>query len=228
MAHSNSLPYTRKFEDEPLEDGRIQFGRGAGMRKLVFIADDDSGQRVTKIATVDVHRRKLVLIQPYESSLYESGLRAPGVPGYVYVFAHASAESIQRITKAKVLADLIRRTNFWNNKPVLIDACNAGASVNGIACRLSIELGTYVTAPTTQTWNYPKGGSAVGQGAFNSPPGILGKLSIPDFWRPGTWRTWGPDGEMTGEARTSPRDTGRLVSAREAQEILRSGRGDRR
>lgn len=97
------------------------------MRKLVFIADDDSGQRVTKIATVDDHRRKLVLIQPYESSLYESGLRAPGVPGYVYVFAHASAESIQRITKAKVLADLIRRTNFWNNKPVLIDACNAGA-----------------------------------------------------------------------------------------------------
>ncbi len=96
---------------------------------------------MAKIATVDDHRQELILIQPYESSLYESGLRAPGVPGWVYVFAHASAESIQRVTKVTVLANLIRRTNFWNNKPVLIDACNAGASVNGIASRLAKELG---------------------------------------------------------------------------------------
>ena len=228
MANSNSLPYKRKIEEEPLEDGRIQYGRGAGLRKLVFMANDDAGQGVKKIATVDDHRRKLILIQPYESSLYESGLRAPEVPGYVCIFAHASAESIQRVKDQKVLADLIRRTNFWNKKPVLIDACNAGASVNDIASRLAKELGTYVTAPTTQTWNYPMGGSAIGQGAFNSLPGALAKLPIPDFWRPGTWRTWGPDGVMTAETRTSPRDTGRLVGAREAQEILAVGRGNPR
>ena len=104
VANSNSLPYRRMIEEEPLEDGRIQYGRGAGMRKLVFMASDDRGQGVAKIATVDDHRQELILIQPYESSLYESGLRAPGVPGWVYVFAHASAEPIQRVTKVTVLA----------------------------------------------------------------------------------------------------------------------------
>lgn len=224
MANSPS----KKTEEEPLEDGRIRYGRGAGMRKLMFIANDESGQAVKKIATVDDHRQKLILIQPYESSLYESGLREPGVPGYLYIFAHASANAIQRVRDANVLADLIKRTNFWNKKPVLVDACNAGAEVGGIASKLAKALGTYVTAPTTQTWNYPMGGTAVGQGAFEKLPGILKELPIPDVWRPGTWRTWGPDGSMTAESRTSPRDTGRLLGGQAAQEALSAGKGSRR
>lgn len=181
-----------KIQEEPLEDGRFQFGRSAGMRKLAFVSRDDSNGWVKKIATVDDLRQKLILIQPRETSLYESGLREPGVPGYLYIFAHASPNAIQRVSDATELARLIRRTNFWNGKPVLIDACNAGAESNGIASRLAKTLGTYVTAPSTQTWNYPMGGSAVGQGAFHKLPGILEALPIPDFWRPGTWRTWGP------------------------------------
>jgi hypothetical protein len=198
------------------------------MRKLIFTARDDANGLVNKIATVDEHRRKIILIQPRETSLYESGLREPGVPGYVYIFAHASPNALQRVSDEKELARLIRLTNFWNGKPLLVDACNAGAEVNGIASRLARALGTYVTAPSTQTWNYPMGGSAVGQGAFNKLPGILEGLPIPDFWRPGTWKTWGPDGVMTAETRTSPRDTGRLLGGKAAQDALNAGSGNRR
>lgn len=90
----------------------------------------------------------------------------------------------------------------------MIDACNAGGTPQGIASSLALSLRTYVTAPTTITWNYPFGGPAVGQGAFEKPPGILANLPFPDLTKPGHWRTWGPDGVPVSTTRTSPRDNG--------------------
>ncbi|WP_210599590.1 hypothetical protein, partial [Staphylococcus aureus] len=118
---------------------------------------DNSQQLVEKIATVDAVRKKIILIQPGEKSLYVSGLREPGVPGYLYLFAHANAYSLQGVTKVFELADVIRRSGIWSRQPVLIDACNAGASPDGIASSLARELHTHVTAPSTLTWNHPLG-----------------------------------------------------------------------
>jgi len=217
-----SLAYWfREGPAEPIENGRIQYGPGKGLPKLVFTGLDNSQQLVEKIATVDAVRKKIILIQPGEKSLYVSGLREPGVPGYLYLFAHANAYSLQGVTKVFELADVIRRSGIWSRQPVLIDACNAGASPDGIASSLARELHTHVTAPSTLTWNHPLGGPAIGQGTFEKLPGILGRLPIPDFLRAGQWLTWGPDGERIAATRTSPRDGGELVRSPLAYELLR-------
>lgn len=239
ISHSPSAPTIKRITDhmgnifaspsgeEPIEDGFIQHGRGAGKRKLVFTSVDKAGQRVRRIATIDGLCRKIILIQPYEKSLYESGIREKGVPGYLYLFAHASARSIQGISIAEIgeLASLIARSHIWNKEPVLIDACNAGAETDGIASRLAAALSTYVTAPTRLTWNYPRGGSAIGQGSYDKLPGPLADLPIPNLLRPGTWRTWGPDGTLTAETGTSPRDTGRVLPAAAAKEFAARSHG---
>lgn len=207
--------------EEPIEDGYMQYGRGAGKRKLVFRSVDKTGQPVRRLATIEALCRKIILIQPYETSLYESGIREKGVPGYLNIFAHATARSIQGISMAEIdeLKRLIVRSHIWSGEPVLIDACNAGAETDGIASKLAAALSTYVTAPTRVTWNYPRGGSAVGQGSYEKLPGRLADLPIPNLLRPGTWKTWGPDGTLTGETGTSPRDTGTVLPAAAAKAL---------
>lgn len=208
---------------EPVVNGRIQYGPGKGLIKQVFESLDASQKTVKKIATIDPARKKIILIQPGEKVLYRSGLRETGVSGYLYLFAHATSKSIQGMIHGIEVADAIRRSGLWHGEPVLIDACNAGASSDGIAGELAKVLRTYVTAPTTTTWNYPLGGSAVGQGAFEKLPGILSTLPIPDLLRPGRWRTWGPDGEPIATTPTSPRDTGDLLKRplKQGQEMHR-------
>ncbi|MDA8456762.1 hypothetical protein M4R22_18535 [Acidovorax sp. GBBC 3334] len=217
-----SLAYWfREGPGEPIENGRIQYGPGKGLPKLVFEGLDNSLTLVKKIATVDPVRKKIILIQPREKALYVSGLRERGVPGYIYLFAHASTNSLQGVTRIGEITRVIRDSGIWQRQPILIDACNAGALTDGVASALAGALRTHVTAPTTLTWNNPLGGSAIGQGTFEKLPGMLGRLPIPDFLRPGQWRTWGPDGQPIATTRTSPRDGGELVRGQLAQDLLR-------
>ncbi|GKS93643.1 hypothetical protein [Acidovorax sp. SUPP2825] len=217
-----SLAYWfREGPAEPIENGRIQYGPGKGLPKLVFKGFDNSQKLVEKIATIDPVRKKIILMQPREKALYASGLREQGVNGYLYLFAHASAISLQGVTNIGEIVRVINLSGLWHREPILIDACNAGASPDGIASNLAGALGTYVTAPTTTTWNQPLGGAAIGQGAFEKLPGALERLAIPNFLRPGQWRTWGPDGQPIATTRTSPRDGGELVKGPLAQELLR-------
>ncbi len=217
-----SLAYWfREGPAEPIENGRIQYGPGKGLPKLVFKGLDNSQKLVEKIATVDPVRKKIILIQPGEKALYVSGLREQGVPGYLYLFAHANAHRLQGITNIGELTRVIRDSGIWHREPILIDACNAGASPDGVASALAGVLLTHVTAPTTTTWNHAFGGPAIGQGAFEKLPGVLERLAIPNLLRPGQWRTWGPDGEPIATTRTSPRDGGQPITGRSAREILR-------
>ncbi|WCM93469.1 hypothetical protein M5C99_01665 [Acidovorax sp. NCPPB 2350] len=217
-----SLAYWfREGPAEPIENGWIQYGPGKGLPKLVFEGLDNSRKFVKKIATVDPVRKKIILIQPSEKALYVSGLRERGVPGYIYFFAHASTNSLQGVTRIGEITRVIRDSGIWHRQPILIDACNAGALTDGVASALAGALRTHVTAPTTLTWNHPLGGSAIGQGTFEKLPGILSRLPIPDFLRPGQWRTWGPDGQPIATTRTSPRDGGELVKGPLAWELLR-------
>ncbi len=193
---------------EPLTNGIVLHGPGKGLKKMVFQGLDATKKMVAKIATIDPSKKKLILIQPSEKSLYLAGLREKGVPGYLYIFAHAGPDRIQGITQGAAVAQIVRESGIWNGEPVLVDACNAGGTPHGIASSLALSLQTYVTAPTTITWNYPLGGPAVGQGAFGKLPGILANLPFPDLTKPGQWRTWGPDGNPISTTRTSPRDTG--------------------
>ncbi|MDA8444565.1 hypothetical protein [Paracidovorax valerianellae] len=217
-----SLAYWfREGPAEPIENGRIQYGPGKGLPKLVFEGLDNSQKLVKKIATIDPVRKKIILMQPREKALYASGLREQGVNGYLYLFAHASATSLQGVTNIREIVRVISLSGLWHGEPILIDACNAGASPDGIASTLARSLGTHVTAPTTTTWNHPLGGAAIGQGAFEKLPGVLERLAIPNFLRPGQWRTWGPDGQPIATTRTSPRDGGELVKGPLAHELLR-------
>ena len=152
--------------------------------------------------------------------MYASGIGEAGVPGYIYLMAHASESSIQGIVHGALVADVVRASGIWNGQPILIDACNAGAKISGgIAAQLAFALQTYVTAPTALTWNYPFGGAAVGQGAFSALPGVLASLPFPDLTNPGQWRTWGPNGEMISVTRTSPRDRGNSLPHAAAMEV---------
>lgn len=217
-----SLAYWfREGPAEPIENGRIQYGPGKGLPKLVFKGLDNSQKLVQKIATVDPMRKKIILMQPREKALYASGLREQGINGYLYLFAHASAISLQGATDILEITGVIHKSGIWHGQPILIDACNAGASPDGVASVLARTLGTYVTAPTTTTWNQPLGGPAIGQGAFEKLPGVLERLAIPNFLRPGQWRTWGPDGQPIATTRTSPRDGGELVKGPLAHELMR-------
>lgn len=217
-----SLAYWfREGPAEPIEDGTIQYGPGKGLPKLVFEGMNNAHTLVQKIATVDPVRKKIILIQPGEKALYVSGLREAGVVGYLYLFAHANAQRLQGAVDLGEITRVIHRSGLWHRQPILIDACNAGASADGVASNLAQALQTYVTAPTTLTWNRPMGGGAVGQGTFEKLPGILSRLPIPDFFRPGQWRTWGPDGHPIATTRTSPRDGGELVKGRLAHELTR-------
>ncbi|CAM4051563.1 hypothetical protein [Paracidovorax anthurii] len=217
-----SLAYWfREGPAEPIEDGRIQYGPGKGLPKLVFEGLNNSQKLVQKIATVDPVRKKIILIQPGEKALYVSGLRERGVHGYLYLFAHANAQRLQGAIDIGEITRVIHRSGIWHRQPILIDACNSGASPDGVASALAGALRTHVTAPTTLTWNHPLGGSAIGQGAFEKLPGALERLAIPNFLRPGQWRTWGPDGQPIATTRTSPRDGGELVKGPLAHELLR-------
>ncbi|AVS73439.1 hypothetical protein [Paracidovorax cattleyae] len=217
-----SLAYWLREEPaEPVEEGRIQHGPGKGLPKLVFQSLDASKTIVKKIATVDRVRRKIILIQPSDKALYLSGLRERGVPGYVYIFAHARSNSLQGVTRQGIIVDLIHRSGIWHGQPIMIDACNAGADSDGISSSLAVALRTFVTAPTTTTWNYAMGGTAIGQGAFEKLPGVLAGLPFPDLFRPGRWRTWGPDGKPIAITRTSPRDGGELVKGPLADVLMK-------
>jgi hypothetical protein len=217
-----SLAYWFREEPaEPIENGRIQYGPGKGLPKLVFEGLDESRKFVQKIATIDPVRKKIILIQPADKALYLSGLRERGVQGYLYLFAHANAHRLQGVSNIGEIARVILTSGIWHRQPILIDACNAGATPDGVASALARQLLTHVTAPTTTTWNHALGGPAIGQGAFEKLPGILERLAVPNLLRPGQWRTWGPDGEPIATTRTSPRDGGRPVTGRSAEEILR-------
>ncbi|AVS97113.1 hypothetical protein C8242_01590 [Paracidovorax avenae] len=217
-----SLAYWfREGPAEPIENGRIQYGPGKGLPKLVFEGLDDSRKLVQKIATIDPIRKKIILIQPGDKALYLSGLRERGVEGYLYLFAHATAHRLQGVTNIEEIARTIRTSGVWHRQPILIDACNAGAVPDGVASALARSLLTHVTAPTTTTWNRAFGGPAIGQGAFEKLPGVLERLAVPNLLRPGQWRTWGPDGEPIATTRTSPRDGGSPITGRSAREMLR-------
>ena len=201
------IPFTEE-PAEPVTNGKILYGPGKGLKKIVFKGLDVTKSIVTKIATIDSSKKKIILIQPSEKSLYRSGLNEKGVSGYLYIFAHATPDRIQGITEGSIVAQLVRASGIWNGEPILIDACNAGGTPQGITSSLALSLQTYVTAPTSLTWNYPLGGPAVGQGAFDKLPGKLANLPFPDLTKPGQWRTWGPDGNPISTTRTSPRDAG--------------------
>lgn len=205
---------------EPITNGLIQFGPGKGLSKQVFEGLDADNKIVRKIATVDRRLRKIILIQPSEKSLYQSGLREKGVTGYLYLYAHASALRIQGMASGVEVAAVIRKSGIWHGEPVLVDACNAGALADKIASQLAFALSTFVTAPDTTTWNYPFGGASVGQGAFAKLPGVLASLPFPDLTRPGRWRTWGPDGKLIAATPTSPRDGGTPVPHGRVVKIL--------
>ncbi len=207
---------------EPVEEGTIQFGPGKGLPKLVFNGLDGSRNRVRKIATLDPVRKKIILIQPGDKALYLSGLREAGIPGYLYLFAHARPDRIQGAVDIHQIVNVVRRSGFWHGQPILVDACNAGALPHGAASVLALTLGTYVTAPTTTTWNHALGGPAVGQGAFEKLPGVLSGIPFPHILRPGEWRTWGPDGQPIASTRTSPRDKGRPLTGTKASNLLKS------
>ncbi|BFO53595.1 hypothetical protein [Acidovorax sacchari] len=217
-----SLAYWfREGPAEPVENGWIQYGPGKGLPKLVFKGLDNAQKIVSKIATIDPVRKKIILIQPGEKALYASGLRERGVPGYLYLFAHANATRLQGVIDIGEIVKLFHLSGIWHRQPILIDACNAGAAPDGVASILARALGTHITAPTTTTWNHPFGGPAIGQGAFEKLPGVLERLAIPNFLRPGQWRTWGPDGEPIATTRTSPRDGGGVIRGPLANELLR-------
>ena len=198
------LAFKKKIE--PLSNGIVLYGPGKGLKKITFQALNSAGKRITKIATIDTLKKKIILIQPSEEQLYLSGIREKGVSGYIYLYAHATSNSIQGMPFGTDIADVIQRSGVWNGEPILIDACNAGSLPRGIASSLASSLRTYVTAPTTTTWNFPLGGRAVDQGAFEKLPGKLAALPFPDLTKPGQWRTWGPDGALISTSRTSPRD----------------------
>lgn len=176
---------------EPLENGFIQYGPGKGLIKQTFRGRDAHFNTVTKVATIDKSRNKIILIQPAEESLYLSGLRERGVGGYLYLFAHASLASIQGMDNATEIGKVITNSGIWKGEPIIIDACRAGAVPDGIASKLASTLRTYVVAPSTITWNYPLGGSSVGQGAYEELQGPWGRLAIPNIFVPGFWGIWG-------------------------------------
>lgn len=177
-----SLAYwLRQGPAEPVEEGTIQFGPGKGLPKLVFNGLDGSQNMVRKIATLDPVRKKIILIQPGDKALYLSGLREAGIPGYLYLFAHARPDRIQGAVNIQQIANVVRRSGFWHGQPILVDACNAGALPHGAASVLALTLGTYVTAPTTTTWNHALGGPAVGQGPSRSFQEFFQEFPSPIF-----------------------------------------------
>ncbi|WP_367849936.1 hypothetical protein [Rhodoferax sp. WC2427] len=178
------------------------------LHQLPFTALDRHQRMVSKIATIDPQRQKIILIQPRDRWLYASGLREKRLPGYLCIFAHATPHSVQGIADGAALAQLVRDSGVWHGEPILLDACHAGAILQGIASQLARALATPVTAATTPTWNFPLGGRAVGQGAFAKLPGVLGRLPIPHLLKPGTWRTWDAQGQWVAERACSPRKGG--------------------
>lgn len=195
-----------KPPSEPITNGKILYGPGKNLKKIVFEGLDRTQKLVKKIATIDDLKKKIILIQPYEEELYLSGLRESGVAGYLYLCAHAAPDRIQGMLSGAQVAKVIRDSGIWNNEPILLEACRSGGTSYGIASSLAFSLQTYVTAPTTPVWNYPLGGPAIDQGAFESLPGKLAKMPFPNLTKPGQWRTWGPDGSPISTTRTSPRD----------------------
>lgn len=104
---------------EPVEEGTIQFGPGKGLPKLVFNGLDGSRNRVRKIATLDPVRKKIILIQPGDKALYLSGLREAGIPGYLYLFAHARPDRIQGAVDIHQIVNVVRRSGFWHGQPAV-------------------------------------------------------------------------------------------------------------
>lgn len=199
----NALPGVG--EHDPLEAGLVRIALAMGLRTAFFEGFDAQRNLVRKVATIDDLRKKIILMQPYDRALYLSSLQEKGVPGYLYLFAHAGPSSVQGLTSGIALADVIRRCKIWKGEPLMIDACNAGAIPTGITQQLAIALRATVTAASTTTWNYMGGGGAIGRGAYEKlPPNF--PQNFPDLRKPGTWRTWGPDGTLISDLPTSPRD----------------------
>lgn len=123
---------------------------------------------------MDRVRRKIILIQPSDKALYLSGLRERGVPGYVYIFAHARSNSLQGVTRQDVIADLIHRSGIWHGQPIMIDACNAGAEPDGIASSLALALRTFVTGSDNDHLELRRGRLGDRSGRFREAAGRTG------------------------------------------------------
>jgi hypothetical protein len=199
------------------------------LQQIKFQTIGAENQVIDKIMTVDKKRNKIILIQPADTSLYQSALNEAGSNWYVTVIAHGTANTVQGLRNGIEVKKVIEQSGVWQSGQwIVFDACRTGARydpevrIDGcIASLAASTLHTYVTAPTTQTWNYPLGGGAVGQGAYSVLPGIFKGIPIPNYSSPGDWVTFGPNGQATGSTRNSPRDNGQLLPHSIARRLTR-------
>jgi hypothetical protein len=148
---------------EPRESGFISCGPGAGLKKIAYDYIGLSGEKYEKrIATVDIRRKKIILLEPdleHDKSLYQTAVTADGIDGYVLILAHARSDRLHGFSIANIRAFvqlIVMPSGVWApGVPIVLDACRSGQDPAGIASALAKTLETYVTAPSDSSWTYP-------------------------------------------------------------------------
>lgn len=133
--------------------------------------------------------KKIILLKPDDPN-YPAALNEPDDPNTCLVISHGSSQSVNRMNASQLNKEL-NRQGCIPKQPVKLDACRTGEGDNSIAEQLARLRKTIVIAPDERTWTTPWGTS------YSSPYPPVSENpksdwnSVPNFTKPGNWRTFG-------------------------------------
>jgi hypothetical protein len=132
---------------------------------------------------------------PKSDPNYEAAEKQADDPNLCLIISHGSPRSVNH-KDARGLNTLLKAYGCKPTQPVKINACRAGEGENSIAEQLARLRKGYVIAADAWTWTAP-GGITI---PFAYPPMSSDPTSplnsIPNWFAPGNWRTFGPSGPI--------------------------------
>ncbi|RJQ69483.1 hypothetical protein D5S17_30295 [Pseudonocardiaceae bacterium YIM PH 21723] len=128
--------------------------------------------------------------------------KIPADPKRFILDAHADENALRaggRTLDADHLAELLMsKPGYEKGMEVLLTGCDSGALDNGLAAKLSEKLNAPVTAPTKKVYVGDDGSLVSASRALD------GHKKVPGWPPDGEWRTFHPDGKITGNGSPFP------------------------
>ncbi|RLK53555.1 TNT domain-containing protein [Actinokineospora cianjurensis] len=176
-----------------------------GVLREVHVVPTDGAIRGVDLSAVPESLRPNAFATPAGGALFDrddASTRAAAdavtpIPGHFVLDVHSDGSAAvvngQRLGGAE-LADLARAMGWNGSDPIVLNACEAGRTPDGLGADLARHAGVPVIAPTERSWSGEQNTTPYSSGAdYTDADGRTYPRIPPD----GGWNSFSPDGDMT-------------------------------